>query len=184
MAPRDLACAVQTNGGTIACSGKNELGYESGGKTDGPYAEVSAASQYVCAIKAEGTMSCWAMYGSDSIRPQTPPPGPWAQVSTGDEHVCGVKNDGALVCWATEASVLSTPPSAPPISDGFRQISVGGRHDCGLQADGSIVCWGSNDYGQLAPPPPESAAPPPSDSPAIAPSTGVPADTDPEADTQ
>src|SRR6266699_623462 len=73
----------------------------------GTVAQVSAGSDYTCALRTDGSVACWgvktdgtvACWGYNSDGQATPPAGAFTQVSAGGSHTCGLETDGAVACW-------------------------------------------------------------------------------------
>jgi alpha-tubulin suppressor-like RCC1 family protein len=146
----------------------------------GAYAQISTSgiSSYVCAVRADETLSCW---GGNPSGAATPPSGAFMRVVTGEDHSCGFRPNGALVCWGSNANGKATPPSGTFIdvalskdytcavrdngfmvcwgntlaapSGTFTRVTSGWEHSCALRTDGTITCWGRNLFGQNDSPP-------------------------------
>ena len=70
-----------------------------GGKCDGvgPYVQLSASGEHMCAVTALGGLECW---GEDSGGETVPPDGVgFLQVSIGAAHACAVTTLGEIECW-------------------------------------------------------------------------------------
>jgi alpha-tubulin suppressor-like RCC1 family protein len=126
-------CAIKTNG-KIYCWGRNYFGglgnnptadspvpvQESTAATD--WANVSAGGGHTCAVKTNGTLSCWGnnesgQLGNNSFHSRGEPVQEstavkdWANVSAGYYHTCAVKTNGTLFCWGgghTEVGMTGT----------------------------------------------------------------------------
>ena len=81
--------------------------------------EVSAGSDYTCALLSTGHVDCW-----------------------------GDSNRGYIDKESPEYSTSLTPVEIPGISEAT-DVSVGGDVACALLSSGHIECWGYNLYGQL-----------------------------------
>ena len=119
--------------------------------------DYSSASS-ACAIRADGTLTCWETSTDDDDSytidewPNSPgwevPPGQFVAVSLGGPLACAIRTDGTLTCWGdNEYGQLDVPPGK------FTTVSSGGGSACAIRTDGTIACWGRNDFGQLDVPP-------------------------------
>ena len=139
---------------------------------------VSAGGGHSCALRQNGTISCWGTnYGQlgdgtggeedDSIPVEVVGIGDAVAISAGGNHSCALHQTGAISCWGINSTgylddsteiVLVTDFSSVPvkivgISDATA-IAIGkgylsNRHSCALHQTGNISCWGDNEYGQL-----------------------------------
>jgi alpha-tubulin suppressor-like RCC1 family protein len=124
------------------------------------FSEVSAGESHTCAIREDGSVTCW---GYDFFDQATPPEldlglYDFVQVSSGGYHTCAVVECtpgpgeicplGNGLCWGNDDDGQASPLAW---SD-FSQISAGRYHSCGLEVDNDLVCWGSNDSGQITVP--------------------------------
>ena len=105
---------------------------------------ISAGGSHNCAIKADGTISCW---GNNEHGQTNPPDGQYTAISAGGSHNCAIATDGTISCWGGDQwfglwASLNSPDGQ------FTAISAGGQHTCAIATDGTISCWGYNDYGQ------------------------------------
>ena len=108
------------------------------------FAEVSAGGNHSCALRTDGTITCW---GNDWLGQATAPSGSFTQVSSGGWYSCGLRTDGTITCWGDNSRKQTTAPSGS-----FTQVSTGFAHSCALGTDGTITCWGDKQYGQASPP--------------------------------
>lgn len=101
---------------------------------------LSMSTWSSCAIKPDGTLSCW---GKDVNFAFNMPAGHYSQVSDGGDHVCAIKDDGTLVCTGN----LGTPPSGT-----FRTVESQAGAACAIRTDSTVACWGSNGSGETTAP--------------------------------
>ena len=122
------------SGAQAATANATELGFVS----------VSAGHYHTCAVRKDGSASCW---GADRHGQSTPPKGEFVSVSSGVSHTCGLKRDGSIVCWGSD-----TYGQAPTqIVRTFNSVSAGSYHTCGVERNGSVTCWGRDNQGQATP---------------------------------
>jgi alpha-tubulin suppressor-like RCC1 family protein len=150
-----------------------------GGSSDWVLADASIETQFVCAIKKDGTLWAWGtnVYGQlgngqggdgteahNSIFPvQVNGDTNWAAVSAGAYHAVAVKKDGTLWAWGrNEYGELGTGTGADTanpeahnanapvqIGTGWAMAAAKGKFTMGIKTDGTLWAWGSNEFGQL-----------------------------------
>jgi alpha-tubulin suppressor-like RCC1 family protein len=176
------ACAILANG-TGRCWGDNSSGQLGTGAVGGVWdtpqpvvnlsnvVSISAGFHHYCALKADGTVSCWGRNyegqvedgGGADISAPTVVSGfaesPKALVS-GTYHNCVLTASGNVYCWGGnsygetgvadgDAGKIATPAIVSSLSD-IRALFHGiGNHACAIRSDGSLVCWGWDGLGQL-----------------------------------
>ena len=86
--------------------------------------QVSSGDSHTCALKSNGTVSCWGR-------------GNYGQLG-----------DGTNVNKSYPVGVISGPSSTDPLND-IVQVSSGGSHTCALKSNGIVSCWGRGGDGQL-----------------------------------
>ena len=122
-------------------------------------AQISAAAEHSCAIKADNTVACWGSSANNRSNPISSPQGistttQFIAISAGNEHSCAIKaTDNTVACWGTNDDKQSNPSSNPGIDNNtkFLAISAGGAHSCGIRIDNTIACWGNGSMGQSTP---------------------------------
>jgi hypothetical protein len=62
----------------------------------GPFRQIVAGHDEVCAITRDGSLECWGGGGWGETHP---PAGRFTQVSPGWDHVCALDSRGAVHCW-------------------------------------------------------------------------------------
>jgi alpha-tubulin suppressor-like RCC1 family protein len=173
-------CALST-AGTVSCWGWNNYGQLGIGSTTDrltPTAVIgltdvvalkSNNSSTTCALKSNGTVSCWGsnVYGaigdgavSLTVRTlpiNVPNLSEVISLAKGSIHTCALQNDGTMKCWGrNHAGQLgdgtttnrSLATQVLGVTDAV-SASAGFAHTCALRANGTVICWGSNTYGQL-----------------------------------
>ncbi len=125
--------------GAVDCWGNNDYGQAE--LRPGPYTQVSAGTDYNCALTPEGAVDCWGDNNSDGNADDQP--GPYTEISIYAFHTCALTPDGAVDCWGRNAEGQVTDHPGP-----YTQVSAGGRHTCALTPVGGVDCWGHNAYGE------------------------------------
>lgn len=154
-----------TANGHVACWGINGNGQLGNGNTQSTgypvqvtgltgAVEVSAGSDFGCALTRTSDIHCW---GDDTVGQA------WngslagaIQVSAGNDSACAVLTDGGVECWGNNqagqlggnTTVSSATPAAVVGVASAVQVSVGADTACAVMSVGTIECWGSN-YGDL-----------------------------------
>ncbi|MGA2450570.1 MAG: hypothetical protein ABTD50_18030 [Polyangiaceae bacterium] len=107
-------------------------------------ATLSASFTDTCALRADGTASCWgnAMCGGGP-----PPSGSFVEVHSASCSAFALQADGTVVNWGAPWGSEGVPPAGA-----FITISATGYHACGINTDGSVACWGGNTQGESNPP--------------------------------
>ena len=86
--------------------------------------QVSSGIYHTCALKSNGTMSCW---------------GDGAEGQLGDGTNVGKNYPVGVVSGQGSSDLLS----------GIIQVSSGASHTCALKSNGTVNCWGDGLHGQL-----------------------------------
>ncbi|MXZ42844.1 MAG: hypothetical protein F4Z18_14040, partial [Caldilineaceae bacterium SB0666_bin_21] len=84
---------------------------------------VSAGSSHTCAVRIDGTLSCW---GDNKQGQATPPGGKFTTISAGHSYTCGVRPGGTVECWGANWRGEASLPNAvgSPGSSGNRFVSL------------------------------------------------------------
>ena len=157
-------CATRPNG-SVECRGNNDYG-----QTDVPslsgdpqseatsntqpsvtlFSAVSAGGSHTCALRTDGTITCWghngwkrSHLGWTQTGAANAPTGQFSTVSAGFTHSCGLRTDGTITCWGGNDQGQASPPSGQ-----FAAVSASYDHSCGLRTDSTITCWGNNRDGR------------------------------------
>ena len=132
------SCTLREDG-TASCWGNNGAGQlgngQSGENADSSVpvevkgientTAITAGSLHSCALRADGTISCWGYNSSGQL----------GNGQSGDD-------------WYDRSADSAVPVEVAGIKDATA-ITAGYEHSCALHQDGTISCWGENDYGQL-----------------------------------
>ena len=100
----------------------------------GGFRTVSAGGAHTCAIRTDGTITCW---GDNSHGQADPPPGTYESVSAGKHHTCAIRTDSTIECWGLNSDGQSNHPEGV-----HRAVTAGAIQTCAIRTDGTIGCWG------------------------------------------
>ena len=123
---------------------------------------ISAGGRHSCALRQNGTISCWGWNISGQLgnRTETDSEVPVEvmditdaiAISTGLSHSCALHQTGTISCWGNNIySQLGrgtdnnspVPAEVLGITDATA-ITSGAKDNCALHQDGTISCWGDN----------------------------------------
>ncbi|MEQ9081610.1 MAG: hypothetical protein RLP09_47530 [Sandaracinaceae bacterium] len=159
--------------GSIWCWGWNghgQLGRDPGTTPSGLPAEVSgitdavaveSAASTTCALRADGTVSCWGRGMTGTLGDGTwearhlpgsiPGLAGVQSLEGGDYHFCARLDGGALRCWGLNdhgqlgdgtRDNRNTPVAVDFSGSPASSVAAGDRHTCAAYADGVTRCWG------------------------------------------
>ena len=136
----------------------------------GGVVEFSTGADALCALHANGSVTCWGRSDAGQAGPNAPT-GTGAQtlpvdvgisdvtqLSGGVAHVCGLKSDQSVHCWGfNNVGQLGRAPvggssSLPLAVTGLStvvEIASCYAAVCARKADGTVHCWGQGVHGQL-----------------------------------
>ena len=128
-----------------ASKGPSSMGESGATVVAGPFTSVTAGLEAACALRTNGTITCW---GDKTYGATAPLSGTFKSISMGDAFYCGVKTDHTLACSAYTAQDVTGPlavgAAIMPENGTFVAVSAGYSHACAIaEADGSVVCWGA-----------------------------------------
>ena len=122
--------------------------------------EVAAGQYYTCALRSDGSISCW---GSNNVgqlgdgttvdhSQPTPVPGlaNVKAVAVGPSHTCAVLADATVTCWGRNTfgelgdgtTVDRHEPTPVPVPSPVEALDLGAHHTCAVLADATVSCWG------------------------------------------
>jgi alpha-tubulin suppressor-like RCC1 family protein len=171
---------------TVRCWGDNALG-QVGAAADGATAEpvllptpvaglgavsaISAGTAHTCAVRADGTVSCWGsaasgQLGNGAKESRSPPVivsglADATAVAAGGMFTCALKSNGTVVCWGANANgqigdgtkqerlTPAVVKTETGLLSGAGSITAGDAHACAVLTNGEVACWGNNSDGQL-----------------------------------
>lgn len=114
----------------IECFGDNQFGQSS--PPSGTFAKVSAGRDSTCALRADGTISCWG-HEKTGIVTNAPTTFGFDHISVGGEHACALKKQ-RVTCWGKNDYGQLDPPE--PKMD-FTSVACGTSHTCAVQSNGA-----------------------------------------------
>lgn len=103
---------------------------------------------HVCAIKTEGTITCWGNNGRGQTTPATSSDA-FVDITSGREFSCARTSVGAPYCWGRNYEGQTSIPGALA---SVKQIDAGAYHACAIETDDTVRCWGENVSGESTPP--------------------------------
>ena len=179
------ACALLAEGSAV-CWGRNNVGQLGTGNTrpsplptvvvggGGSFTarDVAAGRNHTCAVRANGTVSCWGSNDSGQIGDGTSGINRLSPVAVsglsnavaiaaGDAHTCALMAGGTVRCWGLNTSgqlgngTFSSSSIPIPVSNLTNVVAIaagggiGNSHTCALLANGTVRCWGANGSGQV-----------------------------------
>ncbi|MBK8696699.1 MAG: hypothetical protein IPN17_31670 [Deltaproteobacteria bacterium] len=176
-----FTCALRRTG-HVVCWGDNTygqrgLGFAGTTISSGPGPEatelgdvlsIESGAEFTCALKTNGTVSCWGRndYGQSGPSKSRILPSPSrlsltgvVELTAGYQHACARDRLESTVCWGSngngqlgsDAGIVGTSSSQPRSVSGehrFVEIRGGGGFTCGRTVD-AAWCWGQNFFQQL-----------------------------------
>jgi len=174
-------CATKTNGtlwcwGTdaLASTGQNTATWTANATptqvgAGTTWALVSGGALHFCALRTDGSLSCWGARGVGSTGQgntsmltyaQVGSGTNWSSASVGAEFSCGSKSDSTLWCWGNDDTAQlnysGADGSAAPVqitlngATTVTSFSAGYQSACAIRSsDSQLYCWGGNGSGQL-----------------------------------
>jgi hypothetical protein len=116
--------------------------------------QLSAGRLHTCAVKRDGTVSCWGFVGIDAAD-TTPTEVSWLsdveEVAAGFVLTCARTHKGEVSCWGlwpTEKGPWRKIVTPEYVLDGATSLAATEETFCAVTKHGPM-CWGSNGLGQL-----------------------------------
>jgi alpha-tubulin suppressor-like RCC1 family protein len=147
--------SITTPASRVYCwgtNGRGQLGNGTSGTTNsssspvqvsslGNVKDLSASGDHTCALRADGTVSCWGDNSDGAIGN-----GVWA---SGVLDPRTLSSSPECAAGSSAGCSMQTTPAAVTSLNGARSISAGGFHTCAVLDEGTVSCWGSDQHGQL-----------------------------------
>jgi hypothetical protein len=103
---------------------------------------AASGEEYCCAIRSDGSLTCWASARNDGVIDQ-PPSGTFNRLVTTNDFGCALQIDGQLACWGSSTDSWNTNQHyTPQVKGAFVQLAAEFEWACGVRADGTLACWG------------------------------------------
>lgn len=132
--------------------------------TDSTWNMVSAGTEFVLALKNNGTLWAWGynyngQLGDGTTTTRHTPiqigtDSNWVSICAGAKHSFGIKADSTLWSWGSDqhgqagrGGNLRIPSQVD--TNQWVSIGAGGMHSVGVKADSTLWSWGRNLYAQL-----------------------------------
>ena len=187
------SCAIKGDG-SVACWGSNVEGQLGNASTYhgsvnatpkpvdglGGVVALAAGRYHTCALKFDGTVSCFGQNTENELGTAGPASQSVAAVTVaglssvvaiaagGGYFTCALKADATVACWGDNESgqlgnnAAAMAQSGTPqtvmteqgaVLDKVLVLRSGQSHSCAIVADGqnSVYCWGHNGYSQVSP---------------------------------
>ncbi len=101
------------------------------------YRAVTAGGDHSCAIRNDGTVTCW---GYNSAGQAEAPEGRFKAVAAGSGHTCGLRADDTIECWGHNEDGQADAPGGT-----FESVAANYDHSFGLRSDDTVTCWGQHE---------------------------------------
>ena len=159
-------------GGDIQCVGQSAAQHTedfrmAAPSTAGGWVQVAAGDEHMCAVSADGQLSCWGGSRVDAVGQHVVQSSEksWLAVAAGTDFTCGIAqgymdSTGQAVhvyelqCWGTGmlASGWLVVSQAAAAGGGVAMVDVGQTYACVIVRDsGALACWGDTTAAMQAP---------------------------------
>jgi hypothetical protein len=106
----------------------------------GSFAELRGGGDWVCAIRADRSYTCFAEPVGEPGMLEFAPDVAASDLAVNGGYVCAIDAAGAMSCGRAN---FNTMDITPPAGKQFEHVSVGAGFACGtLAIDRSVQCWG------------------------------------------
>jgi hypothetical protein len=166
-------CVIAGDGsGAIHCWGSDAAGEATA--PAGSYRALDATYQRACAVRTDGTITCWGdmllplpagtyldvagaaglvcgVHEDGTLECNDPGEGPayggtFTAIEAGRDEFCAIRTNGTLGCFDEYQHPIASPEGT------FLDLSMAEDHACGILADHTLTCWGDDSAGQSTPP--------------------------------
>jgi alpha-tubulin suppressor-like RCC1 family protein len=137
-----VGCGITTNSG-IECWPSIPSDWSIPVPTDSGYESIDCGLHHCCALKDNGSISCWGSNSGYSGQGQTtnyPQGTGYQQVACGVYDACALDASGYVSCWGKGGQDAHNTP----IGSGHIAVAAGYYGGCALDSTGTPTCWGRN----------------------------------------
>lgn len=107
---------------------------------------VSNATNFACALRTSGEITCFGELPFPTIFRGEPPVGEYTTLSVSGRGGCGLRPDGSIGCFGHLEQAVSPPEGR------FADVAWGNDRGCALDEDGRLTCWGEETEAAAAAP--------------------------------
>ena len=100
----------------------------------GQFKHVAAAADSSCAVKSDGSLTCWGELDS------APGGHNYARVDVTGSAICALRDDQSMVCWKNESGF----PQFVDSQKTYTEFSILQDFMCGVTASHELNCWDLN----------------------------------------
>lgn len=149
---QDIACTFSqtcgvTREGALVCAGTGGM---NGGTvpTGNDFTNVALSEYHGCALRKDGSVSCWARNAFDTPPDVTDAPVSalrFSSIAAGTNFSCGVlRGSETLHCWGRDyAGIVKDAPQGKKVL----AVAAGSQQGCVIYPDRKAECWGQGDQG-------------------------------------
>ena len=123
-------------------------------------ASVSAGDTHACALRTNGTVSCWGQNsrgqvgdGTTTVRLEPVDVAGLTdvvQISAGREHTCATRRDGSVWCWGKNAEgeledgtlIDRSAPVLAQLGGPTKEVVASDAFSCAIRENTTVQCWG------------------------------------------
>ncbi len=104
---------------------------------DTPLLRTAEGLDFTCALRTDGTLTCWGCEDAEIPQACDPPEGVFTDVAAGWYHACALDAQGAVHCWGWDGYGQASPPAGS-----FVALAASMASTCAIDEQGGITCWG------------------------------------------